>query len=377
MELAYEYSHLTHREFAEQAMGGLKGNLGVDLLPIYTDASLSTAAKIRRARATLLEAVIDAADRASYRVEFARSTPEADSLMYAVVDEAVEIEPNLALPGSDAQFVMNLEGEALKNYLFTLTKRFENMSTAKTPGALALEMVRAGLLAVGVPAARGAITALFARSTLVGAARAGITSVGMGAVIVGVVTVLATLLFYLFSDNPKKILGMVVNDLEENFIVKDWQKGQDGQTGSHLFMQHGDMAQFMEDYDEGLGSNLIQIHGRVSFGPDDPDNVVFAGIYFADRNVGLRGAEGVMVFSSTTTPLRFAHMFAVPYSNDNGTNIALVEGDPGDLEPLFRNLYDTRGVKVEKNEQGYRLRARVNDPRGGVVGCIASISKMA
>ena len=171
---------------------------------------------------------------------------------------------------------------------------------------------------------------------------------------------------------------MVINNTADHFVVKDWQKGTDGAKNGDLFMQHGQMVDFMQDNEnERLDSPKIQLRGKMSFGPDDPDNAVFAGIYFGDRNFGLRGAEGVMIFTSTTSSLRFAHMFAVPYFNDNRTNIRLITQDVGDIEALYREMYNSAQVSVDRKEGGYHLRSSVNDPRGGVVGCIAAISREA
>ncbi|MGI5211481.1 hypothetical protein [Plantactinospora sp. CA-290183] len=139
------------------------------------------------------------------------------------------------------------------------------------------------------------------------------------------------------------------------------------------------MADFMEDHSDGnLDSPLVQLKQRLYFGEGVEDNVVWCGVYFADRNNGFRGAEGVMVFTSATanSTLKFAHMFAVPYTNDNGTNMRLVSGD-GDLSKLYREMYDSRRVRVDLVDSGYRLTATVNDARGGVVACIASISNIA
>ncbi|MGQ7334331.1 hypothetical protein ACTGXQ_13430, partial [Streptococcus suis] len=86
---------------------------------------------------------------------------------------------------------------------------------------------------------------------------------------------------------------------------------------------------------------------RFFFEPNDPDNVVFGGIYFADRNFGLRGSEGVMLFTSLNSPFSAAHLYAVPYVNDNGTNMRLMTGQKPNLETLFREMYDTRKVRVD------------------------------
>jgi hypothetical protein len=139
-------------------------------------------------------------------------------------------------------------------------------------------------------------------------------------------------------------------------------------------MAFGHMAAFMKDNEEGLDSPAVQIRAMADFGPGDPDNILFGGIYFADRNFGLRGAEGVMLLTSKDEQLKFAHLFACPYFEDNGTYIGFPQ--PGqDIKSLYTDYYGKRKVSVDYTDKGYRLRANVNDARGGVVACIASITR--
>jgi hypothetical protein len=275
----------------------------------------------------------------------------------------------MALSESDANIVISYQGDQLKTYLFNLTKRFENMANAQSVGVLVAEMAAGSIISVGVPAAVMTVKALRAGQTLLAAMRTGVLGIGMKTVITAVVVVLASLLLYLLWENPKKILGMVLNNTAENLVVNRWDAG-DGD----LHMEHGQMVDFMQDNEDGLNSPVIQVKQKLNFGPGDPDNVVFAGFYFADRNVGFRGAEGVMVFTSQTSSLLFAHMFAVPYVNDNGTNIRYLEARPTDMSKLYRDMYDSRQVRIDTTSNSYRLTATVNDARGGVVGCIASIT---
>lgn len=380
MELMYQYSHLTPKQFAEQVIDNLHASFGVDLKPIFTDTTLSTGRKARRARAVLLEAILNEADRSGLHQEFVVGTDadfDENAYLSQLLDEDAEIEPNVSMTQSDADFVMAQTGKDIHTYLFTLTKRLENMSNAKTAGQLALELSVGGLISVGVPMAVGAVKALRAGMTVLNAIRAGITSIGMKTAIGAVVVILVGFLLYLFLDNPKKILGMVINNTDEHLVVTDWQKGVDGAKAGHLYMSHGHMANFMQDNEEGLQSPQIQIRARAFFGEKDADNVIFGGIYFADRNFGLRGAEGVMVFSSKTSSLCFAHQFACPYFEDNGTNMRLINGAVPDLETLNNEMYNSRKVQVDFSDGGYRFRSGVNDARGGVVACIGSISKLA
>lgn len=379
MELNYEYSRLSGKEFAKQIVKRLESRFGIDLRSIYENDQISDKQKVRKARVVLAEAILDEADRSASRADFAPPPDfDEDGFLTQLLSEEVDIEPNITISEHNVRYLMTLTGNDVKTYLFNLTKRFENMAAAKTPGELAIETSLGGMISVGVPAAVIAVRAYRAGTPLLGAIRAGITGIGMKTAIGAAVVILACLLLYLLLENPKKILGMVINDTTDHFVVKDWQKGAGGAKDGDLFMQHGQMVDFMQDNEnERLDSPKIQLRGKFDFGPGDPDNAVFAGIYFADRNFGLRGSEGVMIFGSTTSNLRFAHMFAVPYFNDNGTNIQLVTQPVADIEVLYRDLYNSRGTSIDKSEGGYRLTSRANDPRGGVVGCIAAISKQA
>ena len=171
---------------------------------------------------------------------------------------------------------------------------------------------------------------------------------------------------------------MLINDTDEDLVVANWRNGVSGGSNSDLYMAHGEIVNFPEDHEnESLSSPLVQLRKRFYFAPNDPDNSVCASIYFADRNIGFRGSEGVMLLSSKESPLIVAHQFAVPYVNDNGTNMRLITGPkPTNLEPLYRDMYNSRRVAVDVSEGGYRLTSAVNDARGGVVALIASISKI-
>jgi hypothetical protein len=365
------YSHLSNRQFAEQIMESIKDRHGVDLRAIFVNDALSERQKARTARVRLLEALFEEAGRdTSGAVGFEATDFDEDTALLRLLDTEVDIEPNLALTQKDADFVMSRTGDEVREYLYTLTKRMENMQNAKTPGQLAIELAAGGLVSVGVPMAVGVIKALRAGQVLLSAIRAGVTSIGLKTAIGAVVVVLVGFLLYLFLENPKKILGMVINGTDENLVVKEWEKGVDGKKDGDLYMAFGHMASYMKDNEDGLGSPTVQIRARANFGANDPDNILFGGVYFADRNFGLRGAEGVMVFSSPN--IRFAHMFAVPYFEDNGAYIGFVDAGQ-DIEKIYNDFYGRRQVSLDYTDRSHRFRANVNSARGGVVACIASI----
>lgn len=365
------YSQFSHRDFALSVCASLRRDLGVDLVPLLTAPSdLPDRQRVKNAAVALMEAILNRAHALGLDdLLVDPQDPRDDPVISALMTDAVELEPNFAVSETDARYLMQLQGASVREYITTLTKRFENMSKAPNIGILVAEMAGGAIIGVGVPAVVGTVKALRAGEALMAAMRTGITSIGMKTVIGVVVLVLAGLLYFLLWENPKKVLGLLLNDTEENFVVKNWRD-----AGGDLFMQHGQMVNFMQDNEDGLQSPTVQLKQKLSFGPSDPDNVVFAGLYFADRNIGFRGSEGVMVFSSTTSDLMFAHMFASPYVNDNGTNMRYLNQRPTNLEGLYRELYDSRQVRVDLTSNGYRFTSTVNDPRGGIVSCIASVS---
>lgn len=348
---------------AEKILANLKREVGADLAPILRDGSLSVQERRSRA-ADLLFQALSARGRAEHPAEWEGA---------AFAAAAVEVEPNIVVSVKEARRLEALQGEPVKTYMYDLTERMEQMARASTPEDLARQLVLAGLLSVGTSMAKGTIVALRAGQALFTAVRIGIMGIGMSTAIGTVVVLLVGLLLWLMLENPKKVLGLVLNDTDANLVVDNWRSGVDGGTGSNLFMKHGHMQSFMADYEGGNLNKVIQINARAYFGPDDPDNAVYGGIYFADKNAGFRGAEGTMVFTSSNAP-RFAHCFAVPYTKDNGTNMAVNMG--GSPESINQQLYDSRRVRVSFISAGYRMTATVNDPRGGVVGCIAAIVKV-
>lgn len=376
MELIHELHSRSPREFAYDVIERLKDSRGVDLASIFNNHALSRADKLRLGRTALLEAVIRDLEIQASPEDLAVANGGAEPDLAHLFGADYDIEPNMSIIPADLPTIMGYTGDQVRLYLVSLTKRFENAQNAKTAGQLAVELVAGGLISVGVPAAYGAIQAFRGGATVLAAARAGVLSVGMKTAVAAVVVILVGFLLYLILDNPKKILGMVINNTDDNLVVNKWRDGLNGGEDSDLFMQHGYMTTFPVDNEGTLDSPEVQIKGRIMFGDQDPENLVFAAIYFADRNVGFRGSEGVMIFSSRTTNFKFAHLFAVPYTNDNGVNLRVLTGQQVKAKDIFRDMYDQRAVSFDRQDQGYRLTGNANDARGGVVTAISSISQI-
>ena len=380
MELITEYNNLSARDFAEQLLSDLKAAFGVDIRTIFEAPGLDDLQRLRQARIVLLDAIFSKAVREGYWHDWtADGPPDEEAQVERFFTGEVEIEPNISIIGSNLGTILGYRGEEIKTYLRTLAKRFENMTESKSAGQLAIELFAGGLLSVGVPMAYGAILAKLGGATLMAAIRAGVVSIGMKTAIGTVVVILVGFLYWLFWSIQKNALGLVINETGDHLLVKNWKKGTGPRsTGSDLYIGRGHMANFMVDHEQGLSSPEVQIRARYDFGPNDPDNVVFGGVYFANRNAGLHGAEGVMAFTFKGTPTRRVGVFFIcPYTRSNGTYIGFATGAEETAEQMYNRFWNGPRVPgVIVKQDGYTLQSYVSSfPLGPEIGIISRISK--
>ena len=369
----------TLRAAGEEILASLNARWGLRLEGIINNEALSVAQRRNMLTARMLESAFIEIDEANWDngASSALAAHENKELIEKALTGSVEVEPNFVLSAKNFAIVREYQGQQLTDYITTLSKRFDAMSRAKTVGELALEIFYSSLIAVGTAMAKATFTAWRAGQTLLASIKTGVTSVGLKTAIAVVIIILAAILLYLFLENPKKILGLLYNDTDDDLVVTDWRKGVGGDKSGDLFMAFGSMENFPEDHATGdLDSPLVQLRKRAFFGPDDPDNAVFGGFFFANRNIGLRGAEGVAVLSSKTTNLRYAILFACPYFEDNGTAVRIFDGGSPPPWTLYDQMYPGRSVRAITNDKGVLMISTVNAPRGGVVFMVGTISKV-
>ncbi len=372
MELITDFSELSYREFGVLIAENIQRNLGVDLLAIADSRSLDPHERLRLATDALLEGMANAPRLLPFFCDpgTAGTTDMLQELF--VMARSIEKEPNIAFSEVDARIVRGYKGEELKEYVFTLIKRLENITNTGTVGTMVAELVGFGSLGLSIEAGIAAGRALLAGEVARNAIRAGINAITVKVFLVATAVLLAALVLWALICNPKQIVGLIFNDSDHDFVVK----GLNGSDGGDLFLDSGQMSAFMEDNAEGLGSEKVQLNARWTFGAGDEDNVIFAGLYHAEKNFGLFGAEGVAVFTSTKSGVQIAHQFSVPYHADNGTATRIFGGKET-LKELFDRLYAERRVDFSVVEGGFRLSSRVNDPRGGNVALVCSIEQMS
>jgi len=303
-----------------------------------------------------------------------QANPAEDFGLMEMTDEALvlsvtkaEAEPNWMFNPQDLPIIKNYKGDRVLTYLKTLTKRFEQMTESGSPGKLAISLIAGGLVSLGARAGYGTWVAWRGGEAIRAAAITGIRSVGMGTVIGIAAVALAMLLFWLIFDNPKNVLGVVVNETEKDLIVKNYKKPKE-----EIYMESGKIKNFMQDQ-ESLSSPEVQIKGGYIDTDDPKESFYFGGVYFAEKKAGFYGAEGLFVLRPREGGARIAVMFACPYSANNGINMKVLKDSDTKLQAVYAELYESRKVNYTYDKNGIKLQSRINDKRGGNVGNIAFI----
>lgn len=280
--------------------------------------------------------------------------------------EGVSVVPNVALTEQRFKQVSKLRGSEIDRYLRHVTNGLSLLNERMTPEQAAITIAETTLASFGAAMIAGTFSALLGGSALLPALTAGVVAMGSMTLVVGVaLTIVAEILIFFLVANKKVFLGMVFNDTDHDFVVKGWRLGTTGRVAGDLFMNTGSMTSFMDMHSTPeLDSPLVQIVSRQSIAPGDPDNLVSAGIFCAEKKIGLYGTEGVMLLTSPTVPrLNFAFLFACPYTGDNGVNVQI--GSPRSPREYFDGLYRARGIERFTGGPGFEFFARVAAPRGG------------
>lgn len=278
----------------------------------------------------------------------------------------VNVVPDVAVTEQRYREIKQYQGQQINNYLKGVTDGLSLLKDNMTPGQAAGTIAASGLASFGAAMLWGTFTALQAGAAFIPALTAGVAAMGSMTVVVGVaLVIIAELLIFFLVLNKKVFLGMVFNNTGLNLVVRDWRAGTSGAARGDLFMNTGSMISFMETHENpNLDSPLVQVVSRLFVKPGDPDNLVSAGIFCAEKNIGFYGTEGVMLLSSQSTgSLRFAFVFACPYTLDNGVNVAI--GGPTSAKGYFDGLYGRRGIERVAAQGNFRLLAKVGFPRGG------------
>lgn len=311
-----DLADLTPRELAEQIIGRLEKTFSIELMPILEAETLTERQKMVRFKDTLYNGILQRAERENLSDFFASpqdltERAEGDDLESEIGAGVEEIDPVplLAMAERDAEFLKSLRGEDLKFQIATLAKRFEAALRAEKLNELAGSLLLAHVVAIGSPFAVATARALQSGAGLLSAVRTGILAIGFKVAISLAVDVFTVLLQFMCSENPKRVLSLVINETDEDFVVRNFRR-PDGD----LFVNAGSVLNFMED--KLVGEAPIQLMRMLRFGPGDKDNLVLVGFYYIEKDPDPFGAEALALFSSRTFDLRFAHLSGSPLTGD-------------------------------------------------------------
>lgn len=266
----------------------------------------------------------------------------------------------------------------IHDYVKRVTNGLSLIKDGMTDAEVASTILTSGIATVGVAMAIATIKALKMGLKLLPALIKGIRAIkGVTTVITVVSIIITELLIYLIYGNKKAFLGMFFNDTDLYLKVNDWRKGVDGGNDSDLYMNTGNVVGFMEtNKDEQLTSPLVQIPARLFIEPNDPDNIVYGGIFVAEKSLGFYGTEGIMRLTpDTDLSLDFYFLFACPYLKSNGINVCIGNGD-GKPKDIFQEQYDQRSLEKEFTLDEYTIHASCNSKTGGEAAGFAFLSKI-
>ena len=349
---------------ARQLIERLDSKLGTRLREIIDDDQLPPRDRRRRLIGQIFEAAL------------ARVQPEADAGTAAAAPRGsagddIEVEPNIPFAAENARYFASLRGKEMHEFVFSLTKRFENMVSATSAAELAYHLVGAGILGLTIEGGINTLAGLRNHLPLLKAIEAGIRKIGMRGALLAAAAALGTLIAFFLSGNQKAILALIFNDTDEDMTVRNWQEALDGGQGD-VYLEHGSVVAFPQDWriHDG-GHTKVQIYRRLR---DGAKTIVYAGLLFGQKNLGLLGVEGLTLFTLGQDKGWVSHLFAVPYVRSNGTNIEYLRQRPASLKELYAPLYDTRQVAVDRVQDGVRVVSAVDSARGGLVTLMAIIS---
>lgn len=381
------------RALGLELLEGLERRCGVELSPLLHAPSLDTGAKIALMRERLVHAAFADPDAMMAGAGAGAGPGDARAAALAAA-RRVEVEPFVFIPRADALKVVSYQGTQITDYVKQMAKRLDNIHQSKTIGTFVATTLGGGLIGVGLTLTFGTLRNVYAGMVLRQALLKAVTSFGLGGALLAVGMALVGFMVWLVLEKPEKLLGLIINDTDEDYVVHQWRQGAHGGgavPGCGMYMAHGDTWAFMADghlvndpAELQLAQRLLvyKDDGRI----DDEQSAVCLGVYFADRKAGFLGVEGLYVFAARQTgapprdapPRSFAYQFAIPYTQANGCLMMPYLGrypyGPHELESLFRSMYTQRSVRQHRTAFGWQYVAALDAAYGGVISGIAMVS---
>jgi hypothetical protein len=367
-----------NRVFAHGILARIEANTGIKLQALL-ESDLSPGERHKQVRALIIDWVETRSAAEKPSAEWALAGQKIDASVAIFGANVTNIVPNVALTEQKYRMVQGLQGHQIDQFLKNVTDRLSLLKPTMRPGEAAATIAGTALASFGVAMIWGTFAALVAGKAFMVALTAGVAAMGSMTVVVGAaLLIVAELLLFFLVLNKKVFLGMVFNNTDMSLRVGNWRAGVGGGRGSGLFMNTGSMTTFMETHETPrLDSPLVQVGPRLFVRQGDPDNLVWGGIFCAEKNVGFYGTEGVILLSPLQYDgLIYAFLFACPYVLDNGVNVAITGSFPADA--AFNMLYGSRGLERRaRGPGGFFMTAKAGDTRGGEACGFATIDSQS
>lgn len=365
-----------NRKFGFDLITRVETNMGIPIRDLF-EADKSPQEIRAEMHDRIVRYVQDRIEKEQPSEEWPNAGKERDARRALGLKDAINVVPNVSLLESNYRIVKNYEGQQLNDFVKRVSNGLALIQEGQSAGEVAGEIIGSGLAAFALAMIIGTIKAMRAGTAFRQALVMGVRAMGGITVVVGVAALIITeLLLYLVVTNKKQFLGLVMNNTDLNLVVDDWRSGTGGANKGDLFVSTGSVSTFMEQHEtEQFDSPLIQIGARQIIAPDDPDNIILGGFFFGEKNFGLFGTEGTMVFHDRQNPMpRFGLLFACPYSMDNGVNVT-VDTETRSAKAIFDALYGSRNLYRTVTNEGFTFSARTAWKTGGETMGFASLDK--
>ncbi|MDQ0471790.1 hypothetical protein [Labrys wisconsinensis] len=366
-------------EFVRECFAVIEGwerRFGIELKSLFDPDQHSYAESTRLLR----ERIIDGIDRYDGfpPTEAEGSSSEPFSTRFRRGDAPVEFEPNFFITRENAEIISKYQGDSVLQYVGSLRKSLDLMASSDTVESLVASSLSTGVLIVGSAILIEVRIAMAAGTAFRAALLASLKSTGLKSAIATIVVLAAAILLWAIVGRKSKILGLVINDTDANFVVTNWRDGTQGYKSGNLYMTHGALKSFpVSHIGESLNSPEVQLNGRSYL--EDGSILVAASMFYAEAKAGFRGAEGIFLFTDYDKQATgYAYQFAVPYTNANGVYLQPYWGGEmtkrDEINSLFRTMYDKRQTYLDGAYQNMIYRASINSSKGQECCAIAYFS---
>ncbi|KAK7177947.1 hypothetical protein DPSP01_014489 [Paraphaeosphaeria sporulosa] len=364
--MSYQTSFEDNRKFAFELIEKMEKNMGIKIRDLFEGDN--TAANIRtKFRKRIIAYVQERIDKDEPSEEWPHAGEVKDAKKALGLSDDINVVPNVSVLESNYKVIKGYEGQAQVDYVRRIANGLALIQDGQTAGQVAGEIVGSGLASFALAMIIGTIKALRAGQAFRTALVTGVRAMGGVTVIMGVAAfIISEILLYLLVNNKKQFLGIVYNNTDLNLVVDDWRSGTGGGNKGDLYVSTGSISSWMEQHEnEQYSSPLIQIGARQIIGPNDPDNLILGGLFFGEKNFGLYGTEGVMIFHDQKNDFpRFPLLFACPYTMDNGVNVA-IDTKKRSAKDAFDTMYGSRDLYKQASGSGYTFTARTAFKTGG------------